>query len=127
LFLLTLVTSVPMVVTARADDLKLREKFQLAEVFEGAAFAAERCPGLHVAEDAVTVTADELGVTDDDIYSPQWKFWEARGQTNARIGYEKDPTGWCESIWLGNASSEIGEDRPLFSRQLYQRGINAIL
>jgi hypothetical protein len=73
LFLLTLVTSVPMVVTARADDLKLREKFQLAEVFEGAAFAAERCPGLHVAEDAVTVTADELGVTDDDIYSPQWK------------------------------------------------------
>jgi hypothetical protein len=54
-------------VGARAYDVKelLQEKFQLAEIFEGAAYAAEKCPGLRVIEDNVMATADEAGVTDD--------------------------------------------------------------
>jgi len=73
LFLLTLVTSVPMVVTARADDLKLREKFQLAEVFEGAAFCCGEMSRAPRRRRCCYRDRDELGVTDDDIYSPQWK------------------------------------------------------
>jgi hypothetical protein len=68
----------------------LRHKFQLAEIFEGAAYAAEKCPGLRVIEDNVWTTADEAGVT-DEIYTPEWKVWESRGQMNARLGYEKNP------------------------------------
>ena len=84
-----------------ATDLKelLRAKFQLAELIEVAAYSAEKCPGLHVVEAAVTATAKDEGVTDDDIYTPEWKFWESRGQMNAKIGYEKNPTRWCESMW----------------------------
>jgi len=44
-------------------------------------------------------TADEAGVTDDDMYTPQWKLWEARGKANAQTGYEKDPAAWCENMW----------------------------
>ena len=87
--------------TAEADDLKnmLQQKFQLAEIFEGAAYAAEKCPGLRVIEGNIMATADEAGVTDDDIYTPQWKLWEARGKANAQTGYEKDPAAWCENMW----------------------------
>ena len=51
--------------TAEADDLKnmLQQKFQLAEIFEGAAYAAEKCPGLRVIEGNIMATADEAGVT----------------------------------------------------------------
>jgi hypothetical protein len=84
----------------KSYDLKelLQEKFQLAEIFEGAAYAAEKCPGLRVIEDNVMATADEAGVT-DEIYTPEWRFWESRGQMKARMGYEKNPTAWCESMW----------------------------
>jgi len=109
LFVLALVAIPALVATSRADQLKelLKEKFQVAEILEAAAYAGERCPGFHVIEDNVMATADELGVRDNDIYAPQWKFWEARGQTNARIGYEKDPAGWCESMW-----HFLGPDHP---------------
>ena len=95
--------------TSQADDLKklFQEKFQLAEIFEGAAYAAEKCPGLHVIEDNVVALAKAAGVTDDEIDTPKWKFWETRGQTNARIGYEKNPTAWCENIWRF-----LGPDHP---------------
>jgi hypothetical protein len=93
----------------RADDLKqlLQEKFQLAAIFEAGAYAAEKCPGLHVIEGNVTATADDAGVTDDEIYTPEWKFWESRGRMNARIGYEKNPISWCEDMW-----HFLGPDHP---------------
>jgi len=51
----------------------------------------------------VSALAAEEGIRDDDIYTPEWKLWESRGQMNAKIGYEKDPGGWCERMvrWLG--------------------------
>jgi hypothetical protein len=54
--------------TAEADDLKnmLQQKFQLAEIFEGAAYAAEKCPGLRVIEGNIMATADEAGVPRDN-------------------------------------------------------------
>jgi hypothetical protein len=87
----------------------LQEKFQIAEIFEAASIASEKCPGLHVIEDAVVATAADLGFTDDDdiIYSPEYNLWAARGQTNAKIGYEKDPVHWCESVW-----HFLGPDHP---------------
>jgi hypothetical protein len=89
---------------AAAGPLKefLQEKFQIAEIFEAAAFASEKCPGLHVIEDGVNATTADLGFSfedDDVINSPAFKLWESRGQMNARIGYEKDPVGWCANIW----------------------------
>jgi hypothetical protein len=83
--------------TGAADDpLKesLQEKFQIAEIFEAAAFASEKCPGLHVVEDGVNATSADLGFSyedDDVIHSPAFKLWESCGQVNARIGYGKDP------------------------------------
>jgi hypothetical protein len=61
---------------AQADDVKkwFQEKFQLDEIFEAAAYAAERCPGLHLIEDNVMATANAAGVTDDEIYTQEWKF-----------------------------------------------------
>jgi hypothetical protein len=100
---------------ARAYDPKelFQDKFQLAEIFEGAAYAADKCPGLHVIEDNVEATADEAGGA-DEIDNPKWKFWESRGQMNARLGYEKNPTAWCESIWRF-----LGPDHPtMISRAL---------
>jgi ABC transporter substrate binding protein len=70
-------------------------------------YAAEKCPGLRVIEDNIRASADAAGVTDDVIYTPEWKFWERRGQTNARIGYKKNPAGWCESMW-----HFLGPDHP---------------
>lgn len=108
-FALALIALTVASALARADDLKelLSEKFQLAEIFEGAAFAAEKCPGLHVIEGNVRAAADEAGVTDDEIYTPEWEFWASRGQINARIGYEKNPTAWCDSMW-----HFLGPDHP---------------
>jgi hypothetical protein len=109
LCVLVLVALPAVAATARADDLKklLNEKFQIAEIFEAGSHAAEKCPGLRVIEDNIRATADEAGVTDDVIYTPEWRFWERRGQTNARIGYKKNPAGWCESMW-----HFLGPDHP---------------
>jgi hypothetical protein len=101
-------------VRSQAQPLELKElmqeKFQIAEIFEAAAYASEKCPGLHVIEDGVNATTTDLGFTYDDadvIDSPAFKFWGSRGQMNARIGYEKNPTAWCESMW-----HFLGPDHP---------------
>jgi hypothetical protein len=54
-------------------------------------------------------TAADLGFSEDDdiIYSPEFNLWAERGKTNARIGYEKNPTKWCEDIWRF-----LGPDHP---------------
>ena len=96
---------------AAADPVKklFQEKFQIAEIFEAAAFAAEKCPGLHVIDDGVEATTADFGYSSDDdiIYSTEFNFWVERGQMNARIGYEKDPAGWCASMW-----KFLGPDHP---------------
>jgi hypothetical protein len=71
-----------------------------------------------VSEDAVAAVAADEGITDETIYTPEWKFWESRGQMNARIGYEKDPRGWCERVlrWLG-PDHPPGIKRALLSRE----------
>jgi hypothetical protein len=85
------------------------EKFQIAEMFEAAAYAAEKCPGLHMIDEGVKATTADLGYGSDDdiIYSTEFKFWVERGQMNAKIGYEKDPAGWCASMW-----KFLGPDHP---------------
>ena len=92
-----------------ASDLNrmLENKFMLAEVLEVASYAALRCPGLHVMEEAIDATAMDAGVTDDDVSTPEWKLWEARGEMNAKFGYDKNPTGWCEDMW-----NWLGPDHP---------------
>jgi hypothetical protein len=109
LCVLVLVALPAVAATARPDDLKklLNEKFRIAEIFEAGSYAADKCPGLRVIEDNIRATADEAGVTDDVICTPEWKFWERRGQTNARIGYKKNPASWCESMW-----HFLGPDHP---------------
>ena len=96
---------------AQAKELTelFQEKFQIAEIFEAADFASHSCPGLHLIKDAVTATAADLGFSEDDdiIYSPEFNLWAERGKTNARIGYEKNPTKWCEDIWRF-----LGPDHP---------------
>jgi hypothetical protein len=64
-------------------------------------------------------TAADLGFTTDDgvIYSPEYKLWAGRGQTNAQIGYEVDPAGWCERMW-----HFLGPDHPpTIKRALLER------
>jgi hypothetical protein len=79
----------------------LEDKFQIAQTFEVADFASRKCLGLHFIDDALMATEADLGFTeeDDTIYSPEYNFWADRGQMNAKIGYDKDPAGWCESMW----------------------------
>ena len=59
-----------------ASDLNrmLQNKFMLAEVLEAASYAALRCPGLHVTADAIDATAMDAGVTDDDVFTHEWKL-----------------------------------------------------
>jgi hypothetical protein len=109
---------------ARAEEATLnhliQEKFQVAEDFEIASFASEKCPGLHVIEAAVIATSVDTGVTLDDldvIHSPEYEFWTKRGRMNARIGYEKGPAAWCESMW-----HFLGPDHPpMINRALLER------
>jgi hypothetical protein len=87
----------------------LEGKFQIAQTFEVADFASKKCPELHLIDDAVDATAADLGFTfeDDIIYSPEYNFWAERGKMNAKIGYEKSPADWCESMW-----HFLGPDHP---------------
>jgi hypothetical protein len=91
----------PAVADQAALDNLMQDKFQIAEDFEVAGFASENCPGLHFLEDAMVATEVDLGFTEDDdvIYSPEYNFWAKRGRMNAKIGYDKDPAAWCESMW----------------------------
>jgi hypothetical protein len=99
-FLATLVFVTTTQAHASDRENLLQKKFQIAEIFEAAGFISKKCPGLHVIEDAVIATAADLGVTlDDDTNSPEYKVWAARGQKNAKFGYEKDPVHWCKSMW----------------------------
>jgi hypothetical protein len=108
---------------AAADPVKklFQDKFQVAEIFEVAAYAEEKCPGLHVIEDGVNATTADFGYTyEDDVvtHSAEFEFWVKRGQMNARIGYEKDPAGWCERMWRF-----LGPDHPpMIKHTLLSRG-----
>jgi hypothetical protein len=110
LCVLVLVALPAVATTARADDLKklLNEKFQIAEIFEAGSHAAEKCPGLRVIEDNIRATADEAGVTDDVIYTPEWRFWERRGQTNARPRAPEIPEESGSTATINRALLNIG-------------------
>jgi hypothetical protein len=95
----------------------LQPKFLVAEVIEAAGFAAEKCPGLHLIEDNIEAEYHSAGAADDDKYTPEFELMSARGRANAAEGYDKNPAGWCESMWnyLGPAHP------PMVKHTLLQR------
>jgi hypothetical protein len=88
-----------------------------ADIFEAANYATEKCPGVRIDDDGVEATIDEEGITDDVYTSDQWKMFELRGQSDARTGYAKNPSEWCERIW-----KLLGPDHPpMIKHQLLVR------
>jgi hypothetical protein len=77
----------------------LQDKFQVAEVIEGAGFAAEKCPGFHIIEDNIWAEYHSAGASDNDMYAPEFELMAARGRANAAEGYSKNPSRWCERMW----------------------------
>ena len=77
----------------------LQPKFQVAEVLEAAGLAAEKCPGFHLIEHNITAEYHSAGASDNDMYTPEFKFMSERGKANAAEGYAKNPAGWCEIMW----------------------------
>jgi hypothetical protein len=92
--------------TAR-ETLQTVQRIVVADIFEAANYASEKCPGVHIAGDGVQATADEEGITDDVVSSDEWRMLEARGRASAITEYQKGPAAWCARIW-----HLLGSDHP---------------
>jgi hypothetical protein len=103
----TLMTSGAASAQTARETLQMARRITTADIFEAADYASKKCPGVHVVEDGIGATADEEGITDEVIYSDEWRMWEARAHASVIVEYQKDPAAWCSRIW-----HFLGPDHP---------------
>jgi hypothetical protein len=92
--------------SVKAEDLTL-DQITMAEIIDGAMFAADKCPGLQLIRSSIRANADSAGLTPEQVSSSEWKKAMALSEINAKEGHAKDPAGLCERMW-----HFLGPDHP---------------
>jgi hypothetical protein len=86
--------------TARAATELNGDQIVVAMAVDTALFAAEKCPGFHIVEGSIFANTQDAGVSREQALGPEWKKAMLLGDINAKDGYAKNPSEFCERILL---------------------------
>lgn len=93
------------------------DQIALAMAVDTAMFAAEKCPGFRIVEGSIFANVQAAGVSREQAMGPEWKQAMFLGDENAKDGYTKNPTSFCERVWKMLGSP----DHPFVKHQLLER------
>jgi hypothetical protein len=65
-----------------------------------AMFAASNCPGYQIVEGSIFANVQDAGVSREQALGPEWKNAMLLGEVNAKDGYAKNPSEFCNRAWL---------------------------
>jgi hypothetical protein len=86
--------------TARAATELNGDQIVVAMAVDTALFAAEKCAGFRIVEGSIFANTQAAGVGREQALGPEWKKAMLVGDINAKDGYAKNPTEFCERAWL---------------------------
>ena len=85
--------------TARAASELSRDQIVVAMAVDTAIFAAEKCPRFRIVEGSIFENVRDAGVTPEQTLGQEWKNAMLLGEANAKDGYAKNPSQFCERAW----------------------------
>ncbi len=87
------------VLPARAASELSRDQILVAMAVDTAIFAAEKCPRFRIVEGSIFENVRDAGVTPEQTLGQEWKNAMLRGEANAKDGYAKNASQFCERAW----------------------------
>ena len=76
-----------------------RDQIVVAMAVDTAIFAAEKCPRFRIVEGSIFANVHDVGVSKEQVMGQEWKDAMLRGEANAKDGYAKNPSQFCERAW----------------------------
>jgi hypothetical protein len=102
--------------TARAASELSRDQIVVAMAVDTAIFAAEKCPRFRIVEGSIFENVRDAGVTPEQTLGQEWKNAMLLGEANAKGGYAKNPSQFCERAWR-----MLGPPNHTFKHQLLEK------
>jgi hypothetical protein len=96
-----LIACLPALTATAASELN-RDQIVVAMAVDTAIFAAEKCPRFRVSK--------------EQVMGQEWKDAMLRGEANAKDGYAKNPSQFCERAWR-----MLGPPNHTFKHQLLEK------
>ena len=81
-----------------------------------AIFASEKCPRFRIVEGSIFENVRDAGITPEQTLGQEWKNAMLRGEANAKDGYAKNPSQFCERAWR-----MLGPPNHTFKHQLLEK------
>jgi hypothetical protein len=81
-----------------------------------AIFAAEKCPRFRIVEGSIFANVQDVGVSKEQVMGQEWKDAMLLGEANAKDGYAKNPSQFCERAWR-----MLGPPNHTFKHQLLEK------
>lgn len=110
-----LITCLPAL-TARAASELSRDQIVVAMAVDTAIFAAEKCPRFRIVEGSIFANVQDVGVSKEQVMGQEWKDAMLLGEANAKDGYAKNPSQFCERAWR-----MLGPPNHTFKHQLLEK------
>jgi hypothetical protein len=107
---------VPAPLTARAANELSRGQIVVAMAVDTAIFATEKCPGFRIVDGPIFENVRDAGVSPEQTLGQEWKDAMLLGEANAKDGYAKNPSQFCERAWR-----MLGPPNHTFQHQLLER------
>jgi hypothetical protein len=102
--------------TARAASELSRDQIVVAMAVDTAIFAAEKCPKFRIVEGSIFENVRGVGVTPEQTLGQEWKDAMLLGEADAKDGYAKNPSQFCERAWR-----MLGPPNHTFKHQLLEK------
>ena len=104
------------VLTARAASQLSRDQIVVAMAVDTAIFATEKCPGFRIVDGPIFENVRDAGVSPEQTLGQEWKDAMLLGEANAKDGYAKNPSQFCERAWR-----MLGPPNHTFKHQLLEK------
>lgn len=108
-------TTAPVAPPALAQALTSKQ-LQTAQAITMSMFAGEKCPGLHLAKDAILANSHDAGATPQQVQSEEWKYMIGLAHKTANELYAEDPALFCARMWEYYGVGHGGIKYPLLTR-----------
>jgi hypothetical protein len=110
-----LIACLPALTTRAASELS-HDQIVVAMAVDTAIFASEKCPRFRIVEGSIFENVRDAGVTPEQTLGQEWKNAMLLGEANAKDGYAKNPSQFCERAWR-----MLGPPNHTFKHQLLEK------